>query len=145
MDNILRFLDACGVFYLATCEGGQAKVRPMNFARNVNGKLGFYTSKQKDLYRQLARNPLAEIAAAGPGGWIRIRGRMSFCDAPEVFALWAAEAEFFRFADADRVACCFDGAVAEFMPGYQVPLPDFVATWERAVMPEGEVRYTGAL
>jgi hypothetical protein len=31
------------------------------------------------------------------------------------------------------------------MPGYQVPLPDFVATWERAVMPEGEVRYTGAL
>jgi uncharacterized pyridoxamine 5'-phosphate oxidase family protein len=145
MDKILKFLDACGTYYLATSDGNQAKVRPMNFARNINGKLSFYTSKRKDVYKQLERNPLAEISATGQGGWIRIRGPVSFDDSPAIFAKWAAEAEYFRFAAENKVACCFDTATVEFMPGYQAPLPDFVADWKKTVMPEGEIKYTGKL
>jgi uncharacterized pyridoxamine 5'-phosphate oxidase family protein len=145
MDKILEFLDACGVFYLATSDGNQAKVRPMNFARDINGKLSFYTSKRKDLYRQLEQNPLAEVSATGRGGWIRIRGSVSFNDAPEIFERWAAEAEFFRFDAENRVACSFDAATVEFMPGYQAPLPDFIANWKKTVMPEGEIKYTGKI
>ncbi|MDR1199358.1 MAG: pyridoxamine 5'-phosphate oxidase family protein [Prevotellaceae bacterium] len=145
MDKILKFLDSCGVFYLATSDGSQAKVRPMNFARNINGKLSFYTSKLKDLYKQLENNPLAEISAAGKGGWIRIYGTVIFNDSPEIFEKWAAEAEYFRFADKNKVACCFDFATVEFMPGYQAPLPDFVANWKKTILPEGEIKYTGKL
>ncbi|MDR1154895.1 MAG: pyridoxamine 5'-phosphate oxidase family protein [Bacteroidales bacterium] len=145
MDKIIEFLDSCGVYYLATSDGNQAKVRPMNFARNVNGKLSFYTSKLKDLYKQLEKNPLAEVSAAGKGGWIRIRGPVIFQDSPEIFEKWAAEAEYFRFADENRVACSFDFATVEFMPGYQAPLPDFAANWEKTVMPEEEIKYTGKL
>jgi uncharacterized pyridoxamine 5'-phosphate oxidase family protein len=145
MNKILEFLDACGVYYLATTDGKQAKVRPMNFARDINGKLSFYTSKLKDLYKQLEKNPLAEISVAGKGGWMRIYGSVSFNDSPEIFEKWAAEAEYFRFADENRVACCFDDATVEFMPGYQAPLPDFVANWEKTIMAEGEIKYTGKL
>jgi uncharacterized pyridoxamine 5'-phosphate oxidase family protein len=145
MNRILEFLDACGVFYLATFDRNQAKVRPMNFARDVNGKLSFYTSKLKDVYKQMEKNPVAELSAVGKGGWIRIYGTVSFNSSPEVFEKWAAEAEYFRFADENRVACSLDDATVEFMPGYLAQLPDFVAGWERTVMPEGEIKYTSKL
>jgi uncharacterized pyridoxamine 5'-phosphate oxidase family protein len=145
MNKILEFLNACGLYYLATSDGNQAKVRPMNFAKDVNGKLSFYTSKQKDLYKQLEKNPLAEIAAKAKEGWIRIYGPVSFNEQPEVFANWAAEAEYFRFADEDKVVCSFDTIMVEYMPGYQAPLPDFITGWERSIYAEEEVKYTARL
>ncbi|MDR1180704.1 MAG: pyridoxamine 5'-phosphate oxidase family protein [Bacteroidales bacterium] len=145
MDKILEFLDDCGVYYLATSDGHQAKVRPMNFARDVNGKLSFYTSKLKDLYRQLEKNPLAEISATGKRGWIRIYGSISFHDSPEIFEKWAEKAEYFRFTDENRVVCSFESATVEYMPGYQAPLPDFAANWEKTLMPEGEIKCTEKL
>lgn len=141
MDKILEFLNSCGVFYLATIDGNQAKIRPMNFARNIDGKLSIYTSKLKDVYRQLKANPRAEITAVGKDGWIRIYGAVDFNDSPGIFEKWASEAEFFRFADENRVVCSFTGATVEFMPRYMAELPDFAAGWERTVMPEGEIRY----
>jgi uncharacterized pyridoxamine 5'-phosphate oxidase family protein len=145
MNKILEFLDACGLYYLATSDGNQAKVRPMNFAKDVNGKLSFYTSKQKDLYKQLKKNPLAEITAKGKEGWIRIYGPVSFNEHPEVFENWAAEAEYFRFADENKVVCSFDAITVEYMPGYQAPLPDFIVGWERSIYAEEEVKYTARL
>jgi hypothetical protein len=145
MNSIIQFLDACGHFYLATSDGLQAKVRPMNFARNIQGRLSLYTSQKKDLYLQLRQNPCAEIAATGQDGWIRIHGEILFLNSAELFDHWADEAEFFRFEPADRVVCSFVAPVIEYMPGYQKPLPDFVSGWERTLLPEGEIRYSGAL
>jgi len=141
MKKIIEFLDACGMYYLATADGDQARLRPMNFARDVNGKLSFYTSKSKALYKQLEKNPLAEISATGKDGWIRIRGSVGFSDSPEVFEHWAPEAEFFRFADENKVMCSFDTLTVEYMPGHEAPLPDFVKDWEKVLAPEDEVRY----
>jgi hypothetical protein len=145
MNRIIQFLDACGQYYLATTDDRQAKVRPMNFARNINGRLSFYTSQQKDLYRQLQHNPCAEIAAIGPDGWIRIRGPIIFLTDPALFDHWAAEAEYFRFAPADRVVCSFEHPVVEYMPGYKKPLPEFTANWDLTILPEGEIKYTSSL
>jgi hypothetical protein len=117
----------------------------MNFARNVNGQLSFYTSQRKDLYLQLRQNPCAEIAATGPNGWIRIRGPIAFHRSPELFDIWADAAEFFRFEPDDRIVCSFVSPTVEYMPGYQKPLPDFASAWEPTILPEGEIKYTGAL
>ena len=138
---MLEFLSSCGMFYLATADGNQPKVRPMNFAKNVNGKLSFYTSKQKELYKQLEKNPLAEISATSKEGWIRIFGPMSFNDSPEVFEKWSSESAFFRFADEDKVICSFDSMKVEYTPGFQAPLPDFISGWEKIIAAEGEVKY----
>jgi uncharacterized pyridoxamine 5'-phosphate oxidase family protein len=139
--QIIEFLDSCGLFYLATSDGDQAKLRPMNFAREIDGKLSFYTSKLKNLYKQLEKNPLAEISATGKEGWIRIYGPVSFNQSPEVFENWAPEAAYFRFADENKVVCSFDTIKVEYTPGHLAPLPDFVANWERIVAAEDEVRY----
>jgi general stress protein 26 len=145
MEKILEFLSSCGMFYLATVDGNQPKLRPMNFAKNVNGKLSFYTSKQKDLYKQLQKNPLAEISATSKTGWIRISGHISFNDSPEVFEKWSAESAFFRFAEEDKVICCFDSMKIEYTPGFQAPLPEFVAGWKKIIAAESEVRYMADL
>jgi uncharacterized pyridoxamine 5'-phosphate oxidase family protein len=146
MNEVIEFLNACGLYYLATSDGNQAKVRPMNFAKNINGKLSFYTSKQKDLYKQLERNPLAEIAAKGKEGWIRIYGPVSFNAQPEASDNWAAEAEYFRFADENKVVCSFDTITVDYMPAYQAPLPGFItAAWKKSVSAEEEVKHTREL
>jgi hypothetical protein len=133
------------MYYMATCDGNQPKVRPMNFAKNVNGKISFYASKLKNLYKQLEKNPLVEISATNKEGWIRIYGSVSFNDSLEVFDNWAAESEFFRFADENKVMCSFDCATVEYMPAHQAALPDFVANWEKIIAPEDEIRYIGVL
>jgi uncharacterized pyridoxamine 5'-phosphate oxidase family protein len=142
MDKILEFVNACGMHYLSTSDGKQAKVRPMNFVKEVNGKLSFYTSKLKNLYKQLKKNPLAEICAISKEGWIRIYGSsVSFNESPEIFEKWAAEAAYFRFADENKIVCSFDSIKVEYTPAYQSPLPDFVANWKKVVAAEDEIRY----
>jgi len=57
----LEFLNKVGVYYLATTEGDQARVRPLGFVMECNGKLAFCTSNQKKMYKQLNDNPKVEI------------------------------------------------------------------------------------
>ncbi len=54
--EVLDFLTANKVFYLATTSGDQPHVRPMGFIMEYDGKLAFCTSNQKDMYKQLAAN-----------------------------------------------------------------------------------------
>jgi len=45
-----------------------------------NDTLYFCTSKKKEIYRQLMKNPVVEISATGGNGtrWLRIRGTIEF-------------------------------------------------------------------
>ncbi len=44
----LEFLNKVGVYYLATTEGDQARVRPLGFVMECNGKLHFvHQTKRK--------------------------------------------------------------------------------------------------
>ena len=60
------------VYYLATAEGDQPRVRPFGTVNEFEGKLYIQTGKVKPVSRQLAENPKAEICAFTEGAWIRI-------------------------------------------------------------------------
>lgn len=69
--------EAGSTYYLATAEtNGQAHVRPFGTAEIFEGKLYIQTGKVKNVYKQLAANPKAELCCynAATGQWIRICG-----------------------------------------------------------------------
>ena len=72
MERVCQFLKDAGVYYLATVEGDQPRVRPFGTAHIFEGKLYIQTGKVKPCSRQLAANPKAEICAFMEGAWIRI-------------------------------------------------------------------------
>lgn len=76
MEKICNFLKEAGVYYLATIEGDQPRVRPFGTAHIFEGKLYIQTGKVKPVSRQLAANPKAEICAFKDGTWIRIEGEL---------------------------------------------------------------------
>ena len=72
MQEVLDFLKECGVFYLATVEGDQPRVRPFGALAVFEGNLYTQTGRVKNVSKQLAKNPKAEICAFKDGKWIRI-------------------------------------------------------------------------
>ena len=72
MQEVLDFLKECGVFYLATVEGDQPRVRPFGALAVFEGSLYTQTGRVKNVSKQLAKNPKAEICAFKDGKWIRI-------------------------------------------------------------------------
>ena len=79
MENVERvcgFLDEAGVYYLATVEGDQPRVRPFGTALVYNGRLYIQTGKIKPVSKQLAADPKAEICAFKDGRWLRVTGEL---------------------------------------------------------------------
>jgi len=101
MEEILKFLEEHRPFYLATIDGAQARVRPMGFVMEFEGRLYFGAGNQKDVYRQMKANPQVEISTTNSGvpesPWLRLTGRVVFDDRPD---LWAAALKIMpRLAD----------------------------------------------
>ena len=76
MERVCQFLKEAGVYYLATVEGDQPRVRPFGTAHIFEGKLYIQTGKVKPVSRQLAANPKAEICAFMNGTWLRVAGEL---------------------------------------------------------------------
>ncbi len=76
MERVCEFLKKAGVYYLATVEGDQPRVRPFGTAHIFEGRLYIQTGKVKPTSRQLAANPKAEICAFHQGTWVRIAGEL---------------------------------------------------------------------
>jgi uncharacterized pyridoxamine 5'-phosphate oxidase family protein len=76
MERVLKFLKDCGVFYVATVDNDQARVRPFGIAINLDGKLSIATSNKKDVFKQMKSNPKIEISATGKEDFIRISGEV---------------------------------------------------------------------
>ena len=72
MKRVYDFLKKAEVYYLATVEGDQPRVRPFGTVNEFEGKLYIQTGKIKPTSRQLAENPKAEICAFFEGAWIRV-------------------------------------------------------------------------
>ena len=72
MERVCKFLKDAGVYYLATVEGDQPRVRPFGTAHIFEGKLYIQTGKVKPCSKQLLANPKAEICAFHNGTWLRI-------------------------------------------------------------------------
>ena len=84
IEKVCQFLDNAKVYYLATAENDQPRVRPFGTALVYEGKLYIQTGKVKAVSRQLAANPKAEICAFEGGKWLRVAGELINDDRIEV-------------------------------------------------------------
>ena len=76
MQEVFEFLKKCGVYYLATVDGDQPRVRPFGTAEIFEGKLYIQTGKVKDVSKQIQKNPKVEVCGFANGEWIRIAGKL---------------------------------------------------------------------
>ncbi len=76
MERVWKFLKDAGIYYLATMEGDQPRVRPFGTAHVFEGRLYIQTGKSKNVSRQLHDNPRAEICAFQDGEWLRVAGEL---------------------------------------------------------------------
>lgn len=72
MKRVHDFLKKAGVYYLATVEGDQPRVRPFGTVNEFEGRLYIQTGRVKPTSHQLDANPKAEICAFVDGEWIRV-------------------------------------------------------------------------
>ena len=72
MNEVYEFLKNSGVYYLATVENDQPRVRPFGTVDLFEGKLYIQTGKIKPVAKQMEVNPKIEISAMYEGKWIRI-------------------------------------------------------------------------
>ena len=76
MEEIYIFLKEAQTYYLATMEGDQPRVRPFGTIDLFEGRLYIQTGKVKDVSKQLAANPKAELCAFNGGKWLRVAGTL---------------------------------------------------------------------
>ena len=84
INDVVKFLDEAQTYYLATMDGDQPRVRPFGTALLYDGKLYIQTGKVKDVSKQLAVNPKAEICAFKDGKWVRISGELINDDSDDI-------------------------------------------------------------
>ena len=124
MEKIVQFLKNAQVYYLATTDGDQPRVRPFGTAHVFEDKLYIQTGKVKEVSKQIHANPKVEICAFKDGTWLRIAGTLieddrleakeSMLDAyPELKSMYAADdgnTEVFYFKDAVATFASFTAA-----------------------------------
>ena len=86
VERTARFLQEAKTYYVATVDGDQPHVRPFGTVNVFEDRLYIQTGRIKDVSKQLAANPKAEICAfkADEGEWVRITGEL--IDDPRVEA-----------------------------------------------------------
>ena len=83
MEEVQKFLKECGVYYLATIDGNQPRVRPFGTAEIFEGKLYIQTGKKKDVFKQIEENNVVELSGFKDGRWIRVSGKLVVDDRVE--------------------------------------------------------------
>ena len=66
------------MFYIATVDGDQPRVRPFGVSEIIDGRLYIMTGKVKDVYKQMGKNGKFEICAMKKSGveWMRLSGTL---------------------------------------------------------------------
>lgn len=85
-----------GVFYFATVEDGQPRVRPFGFTMVFEDRLYFGCGTHKAAYAQMQKDPWVEVCAFNKGSFVRVRGRAVMDDRPEVQAAMYEAGPFLR-------------------------------------------------
>lgn len=79
MHKVYEYLKNAGLFFLATVDGDQPKLRPLGLVIEEDGKVLFGVGDFKAVYRQLSANPKCEVVAMGQNGhWMRFTGVATF-------------------------------------------------------------------
>ncbi len=79
MDELLKFLEKNPVFYLATDDDGQPRVRPFGFHMIFFGKFYMVTALPKKVCKQMEKNPKIEFCTMAPDTkFVRVNGEVVF-------------------------------------------------------------------
>ena len=76
MKKVYDFLKEAEVYYLATVDGDQPRVRPFGTVNIFEDKLYIQTGKVKPVSRQNSEKPKVEICAFHKGTWLRVAGQL---------------------------------------------------------------------
>lgn len=76
MQKTLQFLKDAGVYYIATVEGDQPRVRPFGTALIFEGRLYIQTGRKKNVAKQMLANGKVELCAMKGKEWIRVSGEL---------------------------------------------------------------------
>ena len=76
MQDVYQFLKDAGVYYIATVDGDQPRVRPFGTIHIFEGKLYIQTGQKKNVSRQLGVNGKTELCAMKGDEWIRLSGTL---------------------------------------------------------------------
>ena len=129
MEKVYEFIKACGIYYLATIDGDQARVRPFGTIDMFEGKLYIQTGKVKDVSKQIHANPKVEISCFNGEKWLRLAGTLvederieakeHMLDSyPDLKAMYSADdgnTEVFYFKDAKATISSFTEAPEEIL------------------------------
>lgn len=96
LKKITDFLDQCKVFYFATVDGDEPRVRPFGFYMVFEGRLYFGAGTHKATHRELEANPNVEICCCSGGSFLRLRGRAVLDMRPETEAALFENAPMLR-------------------------------------------------
>lgn len=82
MEEVVKFLNENPMGCLASLDDGKPRVRPFGFMLAEKDKLYFCTSTEKDVYKQLRKNPFIEFSSMTKdfSRWLRINGQIKFSD-----------------------------------------------------------------
>lgn len=80
IEAVENFLRETPTFYLATISDNKPKCRPIGFHMLQDGKIYFGVGTFKDVYKQLEKDPYAEICACKGGKFLRYFGKVVFED-----------------------------------------------------------------
>ena len=84
MSKIADYLKDAGVFYLATVDGDQPRVRPFGAVAEYKGKVYFCTNNKKKVFKQFTANQKVEISTiAKDRTWIRVTGKVVVDDSDD--------------------------------------------------------------
>lgn len=80
MEEVWKFLKECGVYFLATIDNDQPRVRPFGTIEIFEDRLYIQTGKSKSVSKQIEKNPKVEICGYKDGRWIRVTGKLVIDD-----------------------------------------------------------------
>ncbi|MBR0189888.1 MAG: pyridoxamine 5'-phosphate oxidase family protein [Clostridia bacterium] len=73
MNKVVEELKKVGVFYIATTENGEPRVRPFSSVAEFEGNAYICCGNFKEIYKQISVNPRIELCGMYDGGtWIRV-------------------------------------------------------------------------
>lgn len=86
MNKVVEELKKVKVFFVATEEGDQPRVRPFSSVTEVDGEAYLCCGNFKEVYKQLTADPKVELCGMYPDGtsWLRVTARVREDDRREV-------------------------------------------------------------
>ena len=70
--RVYDYMKGIGVFFIATADGDQPRVRPFGALHIYEGKMYIITGHKKRVAQQLAANPKVEFCAQKDSEWVRV-------------------------------------------------------------------------